>query len=322
MKLLTEVAQPGPFVTLEPESHVVLSGSCFAEHIGRRLAEALPEGHVCGCPRGVLYNPASLLAEAEGLLTDGDSGRRWFEGSEGMWHDWDYASAYSAPSRAALAAMLAEREAAAKAVWQRAALWVVTFSTDHAYFLRHAVAGDVDALPVANCHKQPSALFEERVLPYGQMEQQWGGLLERLRQTRPGLKVVFTLSPYRYAKYGLHENQLSKARLLLLIDSLCGRYADVAAYFPAYEIVHDELRDYRFYAPDMLHPSEQAVDYVWERFCRWAFSERLSAYAREKAAIVRDAAHRMLHPDSPAAQAFRSAARERRRAFETKWGSL
>ena len=107
MKLLTEVAQPGPFVTLEPESHVVLSGSCFAEHIGRRLAEALPEGHVCGCPRGVLYNPASLLAEAEGLLTDGDSGRRWFEGSEGMWHDWDYASAYSAPSRAALAAMLA-----------------------------------------------------------------------------------------------------------------------------------------------------------------------------------------------------------------------
>ena len=145
----------------------------------------------------------------------------------------------------------------------------------------------------------------------------WQALLSRLPER---MKVVFTVSPYRYAKYGMHGNRLSKATLLLAVDALC-RADDRCLYFPAYEIVLDELRDYRFYAPDMLHVSEQGIDYVWERFRTWAFTEEMTTFAREWADIQKALAHRPLHPDSEAFRRFETATKERLRQFEARWGT-
>ena len=161
-------------------------------------------------------------------------------------------------------------------------------------------------------------MFDEVILDPEQLKEMWDMLLYQLKHIRPELKVVFTLSPYRYYKYGMHENALSKARLLLLIDYLC-RTHEQASYFPAYEIITDELRDYRFYAPDMLHPTEQAADYVWERFSDWTFTDEMKIYARERQALQRDLNHRPLNPDSTASILFKEKVEARLKLFEKKW---
>lgn len=118
----------------------------------------------------------------------------------------------------------------------------------------------------------------------------------------------------------MHGNALSKAQLLLLTDHLCREF-ERAYYFPAYEIVTDELRDYRFYAPDMLHPSEQAIDYVWERFTEWAFTPAMHDYARERTALLRAMAHRPINPDTEAHRKFLQKLDMRKQAFRQKWGT-
>lgn len=302
----------GP-LRLTPASRALLLGSCFAEHVGRKLCEALPDGHVEVNPFGVLYNPSSI-ADALDLLLD--SGRQaddaLFQGRDGLWHSRRHAGCFSAATREACAAGIGERLAAAREALRRSDLLCVTLGTARAY--RHLASG----LVVANCHKEPSAEFEELDLGVGETADRWCALIDRLQQTNARLRIVFTVSPYRYAKYGLHGNQLTKARLLLAIDEICRRRPS-ALYFPAYELVVDDLRDYRFYDTDMLHPSMQAVDYVWTRFGEWAFASELHEYAREKAALVRDESHRPLHPGSKAAQRFARQCAERRRAFTEKW---
>lgn len=136
---------------------------------------------------------------------------------------------------------------------------------------------------------------------------------------RPGLQVVWTVSPYRYAKYGLHASQLAKARLLLAVDALCAT-DERSVYFPAYELLLDELRDYRYYARDLLHPSDTAVELIGERFADWCFAPALHTFARERARLLRAHQHRPLHPESDAHRAFRAKLRHEAELFKAKWG--
>lgn len=302
-------------VRLTPSSRVLLLGSCFAAHVGRRLCDALPEGHVEVNPFGVLYNPASVADAIDLLLDDGATGSdAVFEGRDGLWHSRRHAGEFSAATRAECEARIGCRLDRAREALRRADLLCVTFGTARAY--RHRDTGMV----VANCHKEPACVFEETELGVDEIVGRWEGVLDRLSRANGTMQVVFTVSPYRYLKYGLHGSQLSKARLFLAIDGICRRHAS-ACYFPAYELVVDDLRDYRFYDADMLHPSAQAIDYVWERFGEWAFSPGLHEYAREKAALLRDANHRMVRPDSEAARRFEQKREERKRAFEKKWNN-
>ena len=317
MKFSTPVQLPECPLKLTPQSHVMLVGSCFTEHIGRHLGESMSPTRLSVNPNGILYNPGSLYNSLIDLMAPCYDFSRplAFEAADGLWHHWHYSTLFSEPSREALEARLKQQWEDAHRVFSQLDLLLVTFSTDHAYCLNE---GPLEGTIVANCHKQPARLFNETILDPGQLQEMWDMLLHQLRRSHPQLQVVFTLSPYRYYKYGLHENALSKARLLLLIDHLC-RNHEQASYFPAFEIVTDELRDYRFYAPDMLHPTEQAADYVWERFCDWAFTNDMKIYARERQALQRDLNHRPLHPDSEEYIRFRSQVEERRRLFEKKW---
>ena len=164
---------------------------------------------------------------------------------------------------------------------------------------------------MGNCHKQPAAEFKECALSVGEIVERWHTLLKRLHEANPKLQVIFTVSPYRYAKYGMVENQRAKATLLLAVEQLVEGNPN-AHYFPAYEILLDELRDYRFYAEDMLHPSEQAVTYIWQRFTSWAFTPEVVKFSQEWERTERDLAHRPLNPDSEAHKAFLKKALERR----------
>lgn len=299
MQLQTPVEPaPCPF-RLTLGSRVLLLGSCFAQHVGQWLAGALPEGHVTVNPFGVLYNPRSVAA----ALAGGEE--RLFLGRDGLWHSWQRSGAFAATSREALARQLRPVPADCDTV-------VVTFGTTRHYRL----AGEPGTV-VANCHREPAARFVEADDDVETLTALWDGLLGH---ELAGRRVVFTVSPYRYLKYGLHASRLAKARLLLLVDALCRRHSH-AVYFPAYEILLDELRDYRFYAPDMVHPSPQAADYIAERFARWAFSPELQAFAADKRALAAARAHRPLHPSSPGAEAFARKLGERETALLEKWGT-
>jgi lysophospholipase L1-like esterase len=190
----------------------------------------------------------------------------------------------------------------------------ITLGTNHVYRLKET--GEI----VDNCQKRPAALFQEEELTVDECADYLRQTVELLRRRRPDVHVVFTVSPIRYRKYGYHESQLSKATLLLAVDKVCiglnglsrtsqtravreSPYSS-AAYFPAYEILMDELRDYRFYADDMLHPSSQAVAYIWQQLVAHYFSDAAKEFLREWAPLKAALNHRPFDADSEAYHAF------------------
>ena len=171
--------------------------------------------------------------------------------------------------------------------------WVCVFTlgTNHVYRLKET--GEI----VDNCRKRPQRLFQEEELTIDQCREALSEAVGILEKINPEVKVIVTVSPIRYAKYGFHGSQLSKATLLLAADKLC-REHDNCTYFPAYEIVNDELRDYRFYKEDMLHPSEQAVNYIWERFSELYFSKETSSFLEKWRPIKEALGHKPFNPDA------------------------
>jgi lysophospholipase L1-like esterase len=205
----------------------------------------------------------------------------------------------------------------------------ITLGTNHVYRLKET--GEI----VDNCQKRPAALFQEEELTVDECADYLRQTVELLRRRRPDVHVVFTVSPIRYRKYGYHESQLSKATLLLAVDKVCiglnglSRTSQTnevrkspcpsVAYFPAYEIVLDELRDYRFYADDMLHPSSQAVEYIWQQLVEHYFSPRAKSFLREWAPLRAALNHRPFNPDSEEYRRFQADTRAKVDAFLQKY---
>ena len=188
----------------------------------------------------------------------------------------------------------------------------LTLGTNHVYILKET--GEI----VDNCRKRPQRLFVERELTIDECAEYLERAVEILLGRNPDIHIVLTVSPIRYAKYGYHESQLSKSVLLLAADRLVREY-DCVTYFPAYEIVNDELRDYRFYNSDMLHPSDQAVEYIWERLSAVYFSDDTRRFVEEWRPIREALGHRPFNPDSQEYKSFLQKTEARAREFERKW---
>lgn len=193
---------------------------------------------------------------------------------------------------------------------------VLTLGTNHVYILKET--GEI----VDNCRKRPQRLFREELLTVDVCLDYLSRAVETLLSRNPDVRVVVTVSPIRYAKYGFHGSALSKAVLLLAADRLVAAYPDVVEYFPAYEIVNDELRDYRFYAEDMLHPSQQAVAYIWERFAEAFFSEDTWRFLEEWRPIKEALAHRPFRPDSDEYKEFLAATMRKAELLARKYPDM
>lgn len=193
---------------------------------------------------------------------------------------------------------------------------VLTLGTNHVYRLK-----ETDEI-VDNCQKRPQSLFREEVLSIDECVGFLSQAVDTLVMRNPDIKVIITVSPIRYAKYGFHESQLSKAVLLLSANEMEKRYAGKVFYFPAYEIVNDELRDYRFYASDMLHPSEQAVEYIWECFSASLFGADTLQFLKEWQPIREAINHRPFNPDSEAYKEFVNNTLVKVRALKQKYTDL
>ena len=193
---------------------------------------------------------------------------------------------------------------------------VFTLGTNHVYVER--ATGEI----VDNCQKRPKREFEERELTVEECADALREAITLLRQANPKVNVIITVSPIRYAKYGYHGSQLSKAVLLLATDKVIKEEGERVYYFPAYEIVNDELRDYRFYKADMLHPNEQAVEYIWEQLVATCFSAEAKQFLEEWRPIKEALAHRPFHPEAAAYQDFIKKTKEKAKMLELKYPNI
>ena len=193
---------------------------------------------------------------------------------------------------------------------------VFTLGTNHVYVER--TTGEI----VDNCQKRPQREFEERELTVEECADALSEAITLLRQANPKVNVIITVSPIRYAKYGYHGSQLSKALLLLATDKVIKEEGERIYYFPAYEIVNDELRDYRFYKADMLHPNEQAVEYIWEQLVATCFSAEAKQFLEEWRPIKEALAHRPFNPEAAAYQDFIKKTKEKAKMLELKYPNI
>ena len=301
MEFRTRVTLPVGQDEICHADRLMLWGSCFTENIGERLSAA--KFRCLQNPFGILYNPLSIATalqqvEQRKVYTPDDL---FYD--RGLWGSRMHHSSFSAADREECLQKVNNGIAEGAAFLEKADWLVLTFGTAWVYEWK------ADGSVVGNCHKLPERLFTRRLLQVEEICSGWHPLLEELRARHPQLKVLFTVSPIRHVKDGLHGNQLSKATLLLAVDRLCTSLP-FCRYFPAYEILLDELRDYRFFADDMFHPNRQAVEYMWECFSETYFSEATRRLVGECQAVRRAAEHRPFHPDSAEHQQFKARQRQ------------
>ena len=264
MNFRTEIeATHAPF-GISHSDRIVLLGSCFTDSVGSRLDD---DGFTTvHNPMGPLYNPASIarVVKRQAPYSIDDLYR---DGS-GIYHCMDYAARYSDADGDKLISIINTRRSELQQRIEDATVVIITFGTARVYDFTPGgyVAG--------NCHRLPAALFNERLLSIEEIVNEWKPIVESLNK-----KVIFTLSPIRYTADGLARNSLSKAILRVAIEQLCSESG--AVYFPAFEIMNDDLRDYRFYADDLKHPTAMAVEYIYQHFGRTFFSEATRAQAAE-----------------------------------------
>jgi hypothetical protein len=275
---------------------ILLLGSCFAEEMGRRLDDDKFRADVN--PFGTLYNPASIASSLRLLLQPEAFDASGLFLHDGLYHSFAHHSRFSSPSQEETLRKTNGRLRLSSAFLSGASLLIVTFGTAFVYRLKQS--GQV----VSNCHKLPPGMFGRERLAADAIAGEWDALLQALWEKNPSLRVLFTVSPVRHRKDGAHAGQLSKATLLLAVEELEKRHPGGTAYFPAYEIMMDELRDYRFYAGDMLHPSAQAVEYICERFYGSFLTAESRAILGEWRAVRKAAGHKPLHPGSASFRRF------------------
>ena len=292
MKLLTEISINPLEQTISYGDGLLFLGSCFADEVGA-LCRGLGFDALVN-PFGVLYNPASIVQSVKRL----NSGKPFCHDDvirvgEGQYCTFSHNTAFWNTTEEALLQQVNQSLAEAHAHFLDSKWVVISLGTS--WVFRNKETQEV----VSNCHKLPAYQFERQFLSVEQSSQ----YLSEIAQQHPEKQFIFTVSPLRHLKDGLHENQLSKAALLLAVDQVCKQFEN-AHYFPAYEILLDELRDYRFYKEDMVHPTEQAVRYIWERFADFAIDPNEKLAMKAAAELKQMLQHRPLFPESEAFRRF------------------
>jgi len=269
---------------------IFLVGSCFAENIGKILEAYKFKVHIN--PNGILFNPASVLDCLETLVEEKSGDEKYFLEREGIHLSYKHHSSVNATSKTELAQKTKVIHSEANSQLAQSKFLIITFGT--AFVYKHKALGTI----VANCHKQPQETFEKQLLEVDEIVKNYSNLIKKIRILNPGIKIIFTVSPVKYLKDGLEANNLSKAVLLLAVHKLTESHPG-CYYFPAYELVNDDLRDHRFYKKDLAHPNDLAIDYIWEKFSQTCFDAKTLELNKQIQKLNQALAHRKLQ-DSPA----------------------
>lgn len=271
------------------DSRVLSLGSCFADHIGDKLEKSRINALVN--PLGIAFHPLAIMNHLSKAINGEAFEESGLLEKEDLFFHYLTHSEIKASSKQELIKLLNQKLHEIRTFLDRGTHLIITLGTAWVYEL-------VDTSQiVANCHKQPSVRFKKRLLTLEEMEEESSALISRLQEKYPDLKLILTVSPVRHVKDGVPQNQLSKSLLRILSQRLCDQFEQVN-YFPAYEIMMDELRDYRFYKIDKIHPTEEAVDHIWKKFIAAYTSKETQEKINNIQKIEREIQHRPLNPES------------------------
>lgn len=273
--------------TLSYKQQFMLLGSCFTENMGQKLETFhLP---CLSNPFGILYNPLSIAQSIERILANQPFDENELFEHKGLYHSWAHHGSFSASSKEETLTNINTRYQEAVSRFKNTDVLLITFGSSWVYEYRGTA--------VANCHKVAETEFTRRRLSVEEIVRTYTELVQQFWEMNPHLQLIFSVSPIRYMRNGATENQTNKAILLLAVEKLVEQFERIS-YFPAYEIVLDELRDYRFFAEDMIHPSKVAIDYIWERFVDHYFDKETQNLLPEIEKLNKALEHRPLHKQS------------------------
>ena len=262
---------------------VMLIGSCFAGSMAEHMAAGkLP---VMVNPAGTLYNPLSVSSTISNITSGRDFTRGDLYFHDGMWLSFSHYTDFSSTDPDKLLDKINRGQKEAMLFLESASFLFITFGTARIYRLRET------GMVVSNCHKVPAGKFTRELLSQEQIVKSWNDQLDSLQSHFPDLKIIFTISPVRHLKDGPHGNQVSKSVLILSLEEIL-KHPSRPMYFPAYELVMDDLRDYRFYDTDMVHPSQSAIEYIWEAFAGCFFSSETLNLWNELSSVTKGVKHR------------------------------
>jgi hypothetical protein len=280
---------------------LMLIGSCFTDNIGARMRTAMMHADVN--PLGTVYNPKSLHRIVDRIIDNRQVADDELFEAGGLWHHFDFHSEFSGTDRDSVKAGMNAAIASANAAIKSAQWVIITLGTAICYEL--ADTGTV----VNNCHKLPADRFVRRMASASEIAEILGNVADSIKAVNPQSRVMFTVSPIRHIGDGLDTNSLSKATLRVAIDAAVSLHPDFCSYFPSYEIMLDDLRDYRFYAADMVHPSEVAISYIWQLFAETYFDDKSLTAIDRCQRLSKRLAHRIM-TDSPENLKFREGTRQ------------
>ncbi len=319
MKFRTEISIPRPAFKIGYDKPILMIGSCFTENIGAYFNKYLFDTSIN--PFGVTFNPFSISNGIQALLNKEMYSEQDLGHYNELFFSFNHYTKFSDPEKEAALKKMNSSFLVAKEILTRAPYLILTFGT--AFVFEYKKTGQV----VNNCHKIPAREFSRRLLSVEEIVSVYSKLINIMKKLYAGTRIIFTVSPVRHLKDGLIENQKSKSILILSAGELVSHFPEHCAYFPSYEILMDDLRDYRFYAEDLLHPNEQAVDYTWQQFRDNYFEVDAIKIIKELDPLLKAMSHRPLHPNTKAFLDFQDVNAEKLRKLKNnfpflKWSEL
>lgn len=268
---------------------ILLVGSCFSENIGKHLQDA--QFKVSVNPNGILFNPLSISTFLKSTIENKKTEKHSTLQRDNLFYSYNHHTSFYASTESYLLRKLDAITDSTHHTLKSADVLVITFGT--AFYYHHKEL----AQTVANCHKQSASTFDKKLMEVEEMVSIYTSLIQELENFNPKLKVIFTVSPVKYLKDGIIENNLSKSTLLLGINKLIKLFPE-HLYFPSFELVNDDLRDYRFYKEDLAHPNQQAIEYVWQKFSDCYFEAKTSEINLEIQKLNSALNHRQMNENS------------------------
>ncbi len=285
---------PKSSIAINFSDQILALGSCFAQEIGARLEER--KFWIDLNPFGILFHPLSIFKALELIVNPSTFDESALVEHDGYWHSLFHHGSHSQKHKQQLLDRITAQLAVSHHHLRRASMMMLTFGSAHAY--RHL---ERDFF-VANCHRIPSNQFEKSLISIEEMYQKGRSIFDAIIEINPKIQIILSVSPVRYLRDGVVQNQRSKARLHLLCEQLCDTFTSVVDYFPAYEYVQDDLRGYQFFDEDLVHPNATAINYVWNKFSQHYFDPATSEFLLEIDKLLKEYQHRTIRPGSKADQ--------------------
>lgn len=315
MKFHSEFSIKKPERLVSHRDPLLLMGSCFTENIGEKLRKH--RFRVMENPNGILFNPVSVAEALTAYIENKEITVSDLFQHQETWHSWKHHSRFSGITAEDCLQKINSATHAAHAFLKNTDHLLITLGSAWVYALTGSAANAVPGTIAANNHKAPADWFSKRLLSADETFSLLDQVIQQIRVFRPGIQVIFTISPVRHLREGFIDNNRSKAVLIQAVHQLVQTYSQLY-YFPAYELVMDDLRDYRFYAEDLVHPNYQATQYVWEKFTDACMGEDTRALMKEIAEINLAHQHKPFHPSTSHHQKFLASYLVKTKALQEK----